>query len=76
MIRSRPTINTAAVGLILLGLGACTATVAPWERGYLAKPEMALEPYPVDAAFRQHIFFSREGASGGYAVGGGGCGCN
>jgi hypothetical protein len=69
-------IRYAAIGLIVLSLGACAATVSPWERGYLAKPEMAFEPYPVEAAFREHIFFSREGAWGGYAVGGGGCGCN
>lgn len=59
----------------LLPLAGC-ASVAPWERGHLAKPEMALEPYPVEALFRQHAFFSKEGAAGGYGIGGGGCGCN
>jgi hypothetical protein len=62
--------------LLAVLLSGCAGTVAPWERGNLARPEMALEPYPNDAAFRQHTFFSKEGASGGYGVGGGGCGCN
>jgi hypothetical protein len=65
-----------ALGLVALAVQACAAHVAPWERGYLARPDMALDPYPVESAFREHIDFSREGASGGYAVGGGGCGCN
>lgn len=57
-------------------LAGCATQVAPWERGYLARPEMALEPYPLEASFRQHVFFSKESVSGGYGVGGGGCGCN
>lgn len=57
-------------------LSGCLTQVQPWERGYLARPAMALEPYPNDTAFRQHAYFSREAVSGGYAVGGGGCGCN
>ena len=30
----------------------------------------------LDSAFTQHIYGSKESASGGYGVGGGGCGCN
>ncbi len=30
----------------------------------------------LDAQYRQHIYYSKEGAEGGYGVGGGGCGCN
>ena len=52
------------------------AEVKPWERGNLAKPHMSLQPFPVQAAFREHIYGSRESASGGSAsAGGGGCGC-
>jgi hypothetical protein len=37
---------------------------------------MALQPFPSQAAFREHIYGSRESASGGTAsAGGGGCGC-
>jgi hypothetical protein len=31
---------------------------------------------PIGTAMDQHVFFSREAASGGSGVGGGGCGCN
>ena len=59
----------------LLGLTGC-AEVRPWERGNLAKPHMSSQPFPVQAAFREHIYGSREAASGGTASsGGGGCGC-
>lgn len=60
-------------GLALLG--GC-AQVAPWERGILAKPQMALEVDALDAALLRHTYSSKEAAAGGYGVGGGGCGCN
>lgn len=47
-----------------------------WEKGNLAKKEMTMEGDPLDQAFTQHVYFSKESASGGYGVGGGGCGCN
>ncbi|MBZ0093113.1 MAG: DUF4266 domain-containing protein [Sulfuricellaceae bacterium] len=59
----------------LAALSACTS-VQPWERGYLAKPEMALDSDPAEAKLMQHLYSSKEAASGGYGVGGGGCGCN
>jgi hypothetical protein len=31
---------------------------------------------PLDSSFREHIYFTREAATGGTGVGGGGCGCN
>ena len=51
-------------------------TVNAWERGNLAKPQMALEVDPLTSALSLHTFSSKEAASGGYGVGGGGCGCN
>jgi hypothetical protein len=61
--------------LLSVTLSAC-APVQPWERGNLAKPHMAMQPFPIQAAFREHIYGSRESASGGSASsGGGGCGC-
>lgn len=70
----------ALLGLVLAAvqvpLAGCVTEVPPWERGILARPEMAMEPDPLEASFRQHVFFSKEGAAGGYGVGGGGCGCN
>lgn len=57
-------------------LAACITPVKPWERGTLAKPQMALVPDPQNAAIMQHTYTSKETSSGGYGVGGGGCGCN
>ncbi len=59
-------------------LAGCTSLppVQPWQKGNLAKPEMAFDPDVLDTRFTDHIYFSKEGASGGAGVGGGGCGCN
>ena len=56
-------------------LSACTP-VAAWERGTLAKPEMTLEPDPIEATLHNHVYFSKEASSGGNSASGGGCGCN
>ena len=60
--------------VLSIGLTAC-ANVQPWERGHLAKPQMALDPYPLQSALRAHNYGSREAAGGGGAGQGGGCGC-
>ncbi len=56
--------------------GSACATVQPWQRGDLARAEMAFEPDPVLSSYRRHTEFSKEAASGGAGLGGGGCGCN
>jgi hypothetical protein len=61
--------------MVLLTLAGC-ATVQPWERDVLARPEMTLDNAPLDAAIDDHIYFSKEASSGGRGFGGGGCGCN
>jgi hypothetical protein len=61
--------------LSLCMLSACTQ-VRPWERGYLAKKEMAWDPDSLEGALNDHIFFSKEASSGGNSAAGGGCGCN
>jgi uncharacterized protein DUF4266 len=48
----------------------------PWERGDLAKPSMQIDPDKLEVKIQQHIYTSKEDATGGYGVGGGGCGCN
>ncbi len=67
-----------ALGTLLLilavGFTGC-AQVAPWERGNLAKPHMALEPNPLQRAIREHTYMSREAGPGGSTASGGGCGC-
>jgi hypothetical protein len=62
--------------LLLLTSCAGIQEVKPWEKGNLAKPEMTFEGDQLDNAFTEHIYSSKEGASGGAGVGGGGCGCN
>jgi hypothetical protein len=64
----------------LLGLAAALwttgcAAVAPWERGRLAEPHMALEPDPAQRELRDHTYRSREAATSGPLGEGGGCGC-
>lgn len=67
------------LGMVALGL-ALGATgcqgVKPWQRGTLADYTMRADRDPLGDAQKEHIFFSREMASGGKGVGGGGCGCN
>lgn len=63
-----------ALALISIGLVGCE-TVEPWERGNLAKPQMAVDPEPLHTAMNTHTYTSREAASGGDTAEGGGCGC-
>lgn len=60
--------------LVAVTLAGC-ATPKAWERGALAAPEMAWEPDPLLAGYRDHVHLSKEQASGGASAGGGGCGC-
>ncbi len=63
---------------LALALSACASfkPPQPWEKGQLAKPEMQFDYDRMDARSQLHIYTSKEAASGGYGVGGGGCGCN
>jgi len=56
-------------------LSGC-AGVQPWERDLLSDPAMALVADPLEAGIDDHIYFSKEGSSGGRGFSGGGCGCN
>jgi hypothetical protein len=58
--------------LLLAGCG----TVKPWQRDLLARQQMQIVPSPTLHAVDQHVYFSKEGSTGGQDVGGGGCGCN
>ena len=57
------------------GLLTGCVNVQPWERGNLADPTMNAGD-PLGGSMSEHMWFSREAASGGRGVGGGGCGCN
>jgi len=73
-----PYLSFLLKGLLFCALAGnlgCTS-VAPWERGNLAKQEMSLSPNPNLNKFRDHIFTSKEASQGGHGGAGGGCGCN
>lgn len=61
----------------LAGAGGCAATrVQPWDRDLLAEKKMQFVPLPGENDVDEHVYFSKEGSTGGLGVGGGGCGCN
>lgn len=64
------------LALTLLTASVCSCTVVePWERGKLAKPQMAPTPNSLQSKLRTHVQSSREAATGGDVAAGGGCGC-
>lgn len=71
-----------ASAALALGIGALTGCafdglgVEPWERGTLARDDMALDASPLSSSIDDHIYFSKEATSGGRGFAGGGCGCN
>jgi len=62
--------------ILLLAVAAGCATVRPWDRDLLAEKKMSFTPNPMIQAVDEHVYFSKEGSTGGQEVGGGGCGCN
>jgi len=64
--------------MIMLALSGCAigTAVQPWEKETLARPEMTFEGDKLDTGYTEHIYSSKEAASGGAGVSGGGCGCN
>lgn len=70
----RMSLLAVALGCVLLGSGC--AHVKPWERNTLADYTMRPDRDPLTISLCEHMWFSREAASGGRGVGGGGCGCN
>ena len=57
-------------------VAACATPGAPYQRGYLARDDMALEGNPGFSKAIEKTFAAKEGACGGASLGGGGCGCN
>ncbi|HRE83966.1 MAG TPA: DUF4266 domain-containing protein [Opitutaceae bacterium] len=74
-VRVTSIILGAAVGVEVL-TGCTTVRVQPWERGALAQYAMRGDRDPLATSLADHVFFSREAATGGRGVGGSGCGCN
>jgi hypothetical protein len=70
---------SAAAVLAALSTGCTSANlvrVKPWERAALADYTMNPGRDPLATAMAEHVYFSRETATGGRGVGGSGCGCN
>ena len=69
-----------ALAALSAGLAGCASPsavrVQPWERATLADYTMQPDRDPVGTQLSEHIYFSREAATGGRGVGGAGCGCN
>ena len=66
-----------AAGLaVLIWNGTGCANVKPWQRGTMAEYVMRSDRDPMADGLNEHLWFSREAASGGRGVGGCGCGCN
>ncbi len=78
------TMPLTLISLLICCLSACSLitpithseSVKPWQKGILAKKEMSLTGDAIDQYVDDHIYFSKEGSTGGASVGGGGCGCN
>jgi len=77
-MRTRFVLIGALAGAALLSGCASQAAVRvrPWERAALADDTMNPDRDPVGSKMVEHVYFSREAASGGRGVGGSGCGCN
>ena len=65
-----------AIALAALVGGCSKQPIKPWERDLLAKPAMQPVPDALEQFLDAHVYFSKEGSTGGAVTGGGGCGCN
>lgn len=72
---NRPLQAAAFAAAVCASVAGC-ATVPQNRRALLADPMMGVTDEPLDAARRQKLYDTREGAAGGDgATAGGGCGC-
>ncbi|MEN9546231.1 MAG: hypothetical protein RLZZ34_1516 [Verrucomicrobiota bacterium] len=78
----RPTRGSHPGGMVwvlltaIMALGTGCSTVEPWQRRTLSDAVMRGDRDPAGLLLAEHMWFSREAATGGRGVGGGGCGCN
>lgn len=81
-MKSSATSRLSLFVLVLLAACLCgcahmdAVRVQPWERAALADATMRPDRDPLASTMAEHVYFSREAASGGRGVGGSGCGCN
>jgi hypothetical protein len=64
------------VACAVAGCADLSGGVMPWQKGDLARPEMGFDASGLAQRYGEQVHASREAASGGSGVGGGGCGCN
>jgi hypothetical protein len=80
MKRPLSLLTALAAGVLVLAASGCATTqavrVKPWERAQLADAKMDPNRDTLATEMAEHVYFSRETASGGTGVGGAGCGCN
>jgi hypothetical protein len=71
-------IKLSVLLLMCLSMAGCgtLSQVQAWEKGKLARQDMRFDRDLLDAKYVDHTYFSKEAATGGTSVGGGGCGCN
>lgn len=62
--------------VLLTGMLVACESVPAYQRGDLARQEMAFDADPLESRLNQHIYFSKEASTGGNGVAAGGCGCN
>ncbi len=62
------------IGFSLVLSGCCA--VQPWEKAKMGDYLLRGDRDPLSESLAEHIYFTREAATGGRSVGGGGCGCN
>ena len=65
----------AVAAMLMLG-GCAHIGVQPWQRDSLARQSMQPANEGTVGSYHDHIYFSKEGATGGRSADGGGCGCN
>jgi hypothetical protein len=73
----KPIHSVVTLAICMTVAAGCTGMQPKaWQRGHLARPAMAWDPDPMDAAIRTRTYVGKEAASGGATAAGGGCGCN
>lgn len=65
-----------SLGVVILAFSSGCMNVQPWQRATLADEAMLAERGSVNAMLNEHVWFSREAATGGRGVAARGCGCN
>jgi hypothetical protein len=79
MLYSRLVVTSSVRRIVLCAVAlaaAVCATIHPWERERLSRPDMELSSSPELMQAEGHATEVREGAIGGLGGSGGGCGCN